>query len=47
MNCEGCGMKQQCQNRDSLRDMSHRRGALGDPRCVNLIMYAITGDRGR
>jgi len=47
MHCEGCGMKQQCQNRGISRDMSHRCGALGDPLCTNLIMYAIAGDRGR
>ena len=29
-------MKQQYQNRDSSRDMSHRCGALGDPHSTNL-----------
>ena len=38
-------MKQQCQNRDNSRDMSHRCGRLGDPPCTNLIMYAIAVDR--
>jgi len=29
-------MKQQYQNRDSSKSMSHRCGALGDPLCANL-----------